>query len=951
MRLAKRLTCLALVAALTLLSPGPQAYAALVDALPGNVSPESGRGRSLPLAAAPIGMELTVPSLEISNGLNGIELQSVKLPELPAASITASASVSASASAASAQAAAAAQARQHTMGAHSMYSAPVAMPVAARAVLAQGVDRLQHAEAEQAPGVLKTIYEGARAEDNGATSVRAKSGESRSTPERQEELEPSRRGGDEGAQRIPSEIDAPRHQSEDNPDRAAHFFGAMGVAAFTGASALHFAAVALAFVPLIGSLILHEMGHAKMASLLGDEAPRRDGRLSFTRQGLMSHIDPFGTIVLPLASMLSGAVPFGWAKKIEANPGHTRGEWALIALAGPAVNIALVGAILVAAHALAAVGAPAAAFAALKIVVTANVVLAAFNLIPLYPLDGHWILRAALPSSLARGWDRFNAASEIKARDAASWLRKARPYLPLAALMLLANGTGLVAGLIGWAGHLVPLAMAVPGVALAGAALPAMAAEGLMIGQLRAAGPPLLNPGRPVTLEASGEKPTELIVMLGESSAARLTKDIHLSNVDLSVRGEYARTQQTMLAELGAAGIGADALASYGATPIATYQRINAATLRVDASRAAELRAALELEGHKVFDNKRRRIIAPVPNEPEGAEPSLRRAVTMDEVLSITKADAVHKIAAEMWGEPGKPGLLRRLMRRTAPQTPIAVIDTGVATEHPLLSQVKKVVNVTTGENKDGDGHGSWVTSMVLNFAKWNRNLTHYKAFVDGSASTDDILKALTAAGNDGNLVISNSWGDDEGDPNGPDSQMVLKLAKEGHVLVFAAGNAGPRANTIGSPAIVYFDAGQNALRVVSVAAAGRDKKIARYSSRGDRSPMTKDDESVTPRPDATAIGSNVEGAWPEGLGADRVDGEKGPVKAISGTSMSTPDVAGAIALLCMMFGVTTKGDKLDSVVRAVLETLEPTGQGHAAEGRGFLNVEAAYKRLKEVLR
>ncbi|PIR16192.1 MAG: hypothetical protein COV48_10250, partial [Elusimicrobia bacterium CG11_big_fil_rev_8_21_14_0_20_64_6] len=139
--------------------------------------------------------------------------------------------------------------------------------------------------------------------------------------------------------------------------------------------------------------------------------------------------------------------------------------------------------------------------------------------------------------------------------------------------------------------------------------------------------------------------------------------------------------------------------------------------------------------------------------------------------------------------------------------------------------------------------------------------------------------------------------------------------------------------------------------RVVSVAAAGRDKRIAYFSSRGPGSPKTARDPNYKDhRPDLTAVGYNIEGAWPEDLGdADRVDGEKGPVKAISGTSMSTPGVAGAIALLAMMFGVIEVGPKLDAIVNAVMSTLEKTGQSRDAEGEGFLNVDAAYKKLKEL--
>jgi subtilisin family serine protease len=290
-------------------------------------------------------------------------------------------------------------------------------------------------------------------------------------------------------------------------------------------------------------------------------------------------------------------------------------------------------------------------------------------------------------------------------------------------------------------------------------------------------------------------------------------------------------------------------------------------------------------------------------------------------------------------------------MTKTAPVQPaFGVIDSGAATDHQLLKRVKEVKNMTSGENVDDIGHGTWVHSTVLHMAPWSRNTTHYKTFLNGNATLDDILKSLTQAGNDGNLVISNSWGDDEGDRNGPDAQLVKKLASEGHIMVFAAGNAGSRPNTIGSPAIVtYKDPATGAIRVMSVAAAGRDKKIAYFSSRGPGSPRTAKDPSYKDhRPDLTAVGHNIEGAWPAALGdADRTDGENGPVKAISGTSMSTPGVAGALALLAMMFGVTEKGARLDAIVNAVMSTLEKTGQSVDAEGQGFLNLDAAYKKLQ----
>ena len=459
---------------------------------------------------------------------------------------------------------------------------------------------------------------------------------------------------------------------------------------------------------------------------------------------------------------------------------------------------------------------------------------------------------------------------------------------------------------------------------------------------------------------SSDNRPVDLIVMFGQS-VQPLLADAHLSLVDLdrpNAVSFYARTQQRMLSQIGSAGLEAETMASYNATPIATYGRINAATIRVEAGRAVEFRALLESRGFKVYDNTQRRIVEPVPVNPEVMDPSARGAISMEENLKITKADAVHALAAKAWGAP-ELGLAGRLVLKlfgvAIPQPAIGVIDTGADLKHPLLKRVKALINATSGPNVDDNGHGSWVTSMILNYAPWLKNLTHYKVFTaEGGATLDDILKALTMAGNDGNLVISNSWGDDQGDPQGPDAQLVRKLAQEGHIMVFAAGNAGPGANTIGAPAIVqYKDAQTGAIRVVAVAATDRNKKVAYFSSRGPGSPKTADDPNYKDhRPDLSAPGYNTDGAWPTDKEneADRVDPVLGPIKAISGTSMATPAVAGAIALLAQVFGVTSIGEKLDAVVNGVMATLVKTGQSDNAEGQGFINVQAAFDALKATM-
>lgn len=153
---------------------------------------------------------------------------------------------------------------------------------------------------------------------------------------------------------------------------------------------------------LIISVIIHEVSHGFVADLLGDPTARLQGRLTMNP---LKHIDPVGSIVVPLITSLAGFT-FGWAKPVPYNPynlkNRRQGEF-LIALAGPLSNllIALIfGTIIRFVIAGATTITPFVEITSYIVII--NIILAIFNLIPLPPLDGSKLLFAILPNQYGR---------------------------------------------------------------------------------------------------------------------------------------------------------------------------------------------------------------------------------------------------------------------------------------------------------------------------------------------------------------------------------------------------------------------------------------------------------------------------------------------------------------------------------------------------------------------
>ena len=156
-------------------------------------------------------------------------------------------------------------------------------------------------------------------------------------------------------------------------------------------------------VIIIFSIVIHEVSHGAMANILGDPTAKREGRLTLNP---IKHIDPIGTIILPIFMILTVGKGIGWAKPVPVNPYNLRDQKygsLKVAIAGPGANllVALVFGLLI--RFLLSLGFVSAGFYYMAgFTVLINIVLAIFNLIPIPPLDGSHILFTFLPGSMDR---------------------------------------------------------------------------------------------------------------------------------------------------------------------------------------------------------------------------------------------------------------------------------------------------------------------------------------------------------------------------------------------------------------------------------------------------------------------------------------------------------------------------------------------------------------------
>jgi len=161
--------------------------------------------------------------------------------------------------------------------------------------------------------------------------------------------------------------------------------------------------IAVYALPVIFAITVHEAAHGYVARHYGDMTAHAAGRITLNP---LKHIDPIGTILVPLLTLLAGGILFGWAKPVPVNFSrlhHPKRDMLWVAAAGPGSN--LVMAILWALAYKISGGLPAAAAVPLSLMAQAgvmiNVVLMVLNLLPLPPLDGGRIAVSLLPHPYA----------------------------------------------------------------------------------------------------------------------------------------------------------------------------------------------------------------------------------------------------------------------------------------------------------------------------------------------------------------------------------------------------------------------------------------------------------------------------------------------------------------------------------------------------------------------
>ncbi len=323
-------------------------------------------------------------------------------------------------------------------------------------------------------------------------------------------------------------------------------------------------------------------------------------------------------------------------------------------------------------------------------------------------------------------------------------------------------------------------------------------------------------------------------------------------------------------------------------------------------------------------------IVKKIKNLPniKDVYPDYKIYATLDESIPLINADDVWNIRDDFGNYITGQGIT------------IAILDTGVDYNHPDLKDnyisngSYDFVN-NDADPMDDDGHGTHVTGIAVgkgiesNYqyvgvapdAKfYSFKILNYNGEGNFSSYYDAMMRALDP-NNDGNYsdkvdVISLSFGTSEpGDPDDNLCQVLDNIVREGITVVVAAGNLGPESNTITSPGC--------ARNSICVGSTNKNDIIAYSSSRG---PVVWDGNSIN-KPDVVAPGVDIKSTK-----------NNGGYVSNSGTSMATPHVAGAAALIIQSKPEITPFEVKQALKQSALDL----GYDINTQGNGRIDVEKA---------
>jgi subtilisin family serine protease len=293
------------------------------------------------------------------------------------------------------------------------------------------------------------------------------------------------------------------------------------------------------------------------------------------------------------------------------------------------------------------------------------------------------------------------------------------------------------------------------------------------------------------------------------------------------------------------------------------------------------------------------------------------RAIYTDTKVHVTLSDSVPLISAdEVWRLKDSAG-----KNVTGLNITIAIIDTGIDYTHKDLGNCskseftsrtcEKVVGGYDFYNFDNDpiddhGHGTHVAGIAAGDGEIegvapDANLLAYKVLgSDGIGVSSSVISGIEQAVKDGADIISLSLGT-TGNSDDPMSQAVDTAVDSGVIVVVAAGNEGPNYETISSPG--------TARNAITVGAIDKSERIASFSSRG---PIYLSGEEILIKPDIVSPGVSINSSAP--MGNCSLCNPTG-YRRLSGTSMATPHVTGAAALLLQMNPDWTPEDVKSAII------------------------------------